>query len=226
MDGVLVAIICAFGTFAYQLYINYNTNKQNIKLEDKKLDNEKIRLEHQNLLDKQNLLSEEKISILFAWQNLNNNSIRKKNFKEKDIETNNNDRIKLFLKQRLVHSDEDKIYFMYELVELISQTLVYSFSWQVHFLIEKNMKCVYKNIDNKNKYEVDVMVYSTLIYHYLSLEWQGINESEVSPDLILNVYLKDYSFSNSDNILKIKDGINKTIKEIAEKEKNIKNKAN
>ena len=181
-----------------------------IKLKIKSKNNHRYRMKElriKNSLDRENRLIDEKKNILLAWQNINNNSIKKLNGDDAEIK----DRIGLFINKKEKVVDGKKIHYSDSLGELISQTLIYSFSVEVHNLIEMNMKIIYQNLmidkDLKDENNCKSMAIASLIYFFLSLEWQGKEESEISKDLTLNLYIADYNFGKTDQIKEIKNQI-------------------
>ncbi len=209
----LIAVVC-------YILKQWHTQHQSIKLEKIKLENEKIKITHLKNKELQNNMSEEKMSILMTWQNLHNSSIVSSGMVEASID----ERISLFMNPITKKVNSKNVKFKMPLGELVSQTLVYSFSPQVHKYVEKMMLNSYELNTELEKVKNEVansmgdeeladykltnsaksMAYTFAIYHFLSLEWQGIDISETSIDIIGNVYLRDYYFGNSDLVNRTK----------------------
>lgn len=215
------------GVIVYIIKQGY-IQKQKLELEKEKLNNEKEQISFLKAKELQTSMSNEKKSILMAWQNIHNHSIRTTKGETTEID----ERISLFLNSTKKRVGSRTIEYSSALGELVSQTLIYSFSPKVHKYIEKLMVNTYElpyrqkefdelDVENKSekrktefeKYIIEQkcksMALTFTIYYYLSLEWQGIEETETSLDIIGNIYLKDYYYENEGDIKVIKAEIEK-----------------
>ncbi len=214
------------GAIVYMIKQGY-IQKQKLELEKIKLNNEKEQISFLKNKELQNSMTDEKKSILMAWQNIHNHSIRTTKGEETEID----ERISLFLNSTRKRVNNHTIEYSLPLGELVSQTLIYSFSPNVHKYIEKLMINTYelpykqeefdkleekeqiKEMENFKKYIVEQrsksMAYTFTVYYFLSLEWQGIEKTDTSLDIIGNIYLKDYHYRNDGEIKVMKDEIEK-----------------